>query len=230
MRYADISIKLFIFTISLFFMMQFVPMGFAVTSWRESERNGGWQIWISATDFEEIQGIGTSKTEVKLAEKATKPWLSEDILIATDLGGFADFEFESPVEGAAYMWGRIADFRGGGQSWFIVLNSLNHAGEGLIFGTPGLAWQWVGNRDVPDSKSPTDLKKGKNTARIVPREARAGVEPLFDVFTISTKPIEPTDADFNAAQKRGLAVEPADKLATTWASIKNNFHGTSVQN
>ncbi len=223
MRYGYISIKLFIFIISLSVMMQFVPTGFAVTSWRESELNGGWQIWVSATDFVEVKGIGTSKTEVELGEKATKPWLSEDILIATDLGGFADFEFEAPVEGAAYMWGRVADFRGGGQSWFIVLNSINHAGEGLIFGTPGLAWQWIGNRDVPDSKSPTDLKKGKNTARIVPREARAGVEPLFDVFMISTKPIEPTDAAFNAAQKRGLAVEPADKLATTWASIKNRF-------
>ena len=223
MRDGYTSIKLSIFVISLFFMMQFVPTGSAVTDWRESELNGGWQIWVSATDFVELQGIGTSETEVELAEKATKPWLSEDILIATDLGGFADFEFESPVEGAAYMWGRIADFRGGGQSWFIVLNSLNHAGEGLIFGTPGLAWQWVGNRDVPDSQSPTDLKKGKNTARIVPREARAGVEPLFDVFMISTKPLEPTDADFNGARKRGLAVEPADKLATTWASIKNCF-------
>ena len=217
------SIKLFTFIISLSVMMQFVSTGFAVKGWRESELNGGWQIWISATDFVEVQGIGTSKTEVELGEKAAKPWLSEDILIATDLGGFADFEFESPVEGAAYMWGRVADFRGGGQSWFIVLNSINHAGEGLIFATRSLAWQWIHNPDVPDSKSPTDLKKGKNTARIVPREARAGVEPLFDVFMISTKPIEPTDAAFNAAQKRGLAVEPADKLATTWASIKNRF-------
>ena len=223
MRYRNISIKLFIFTISLFLMMQFVPTGFAVKEWRESEHNGGWQIWISATDFEEIQGIGTSKTEVKLAEKATKPWLSEEILIATALGGFADFAFESPVEGAAYMWGRIADFRGGGQSWFIVLNSVNHEGDGLIFGTPGLAWQWVGNRDVPHSQSPTDLKKGENTVRIVPREAREGVEPLFDVFMISTKPFEPTDADFNDAQAQGLAVEPTDKLATTWASIKNRL-------
>ena len=223
MRYRYISNKPFVFVISLFFMMQFVPTGFAVKDWRESELNGGWQIWVSATDFVKVEGIGTSKTEVELAEKATKPWLSEEILIATDVGGFADFEFESPVEGDAYMWGRVADFRGGGQSWFIVLNSINHAGEGLIFGTPGLAWQWIGNRDVPDSQSPTDLKEGKNTVRIVPREARAGVEPLFDVFMISTKPIEPTDAAFNAAQKRGLAVEPTDKLATTWASMKNRF-------
>ena len=222
MKDGYVSIKL-IFIISLFFMMQFVPTAFAVTGWRESALNGGWQIWISATDFVEIEGIETSETDVELGEKAKKPWLSEEILIAKVLGGFADFEFESPVGGEAYMWGRIADFRGGGQSWFIVLNSLNHQGDGLIFGTPGLAWQWVGNRDVPHSQSPTDLKEGKNTVRIAPREARDGVEPLFDVFMISSKPLEPTDADFNAAQARGLAVEPADKLATTWASIKNRF-------
>lgn len=223
MRTGEISIKLFIFMISSFLMMQFVSTGFAVKEWRESELNGGWQIWVSATDFVKIQGIETSKTDVELGDKAKKPWLSEEILIAKVLGGFADFEFESPVGGEAYMWGRIADFRGGGQSWFIVLNSLNHEGEGLIFGTPGLEWQWVGNRDVPNSQSPTDLKKGKNTVRIAPREARDGVEPLFDVFMISTKPLEPTDADFNGARKRGLAVKPANKLATTWAAIKNRF-------
>ena len=65
MTYADISIKLFIFMISSFLMMQFVPTGFAVKEWRESERNGGWQIWVSATDFVKIQGIETSKTDVE---------------------------------------------------------------------------------------------------------------------------------------------------------------------
>ena len=160
---------------------------------------------------------------MELGDKAKKPWLSEEILIAKVLGGFADLSLRVLWVERLTCGGRIADFRGGGQSWFIVLNSLNHEGDGLIFGTPGLEWQWVGNRDVPNSQSPTDLKKGKNTVRIAPREARDGVEPLFDVFMISTKPLEPTDADFNAAQKRGLAVEPADKLTTTWASIKNRF-------
>ena len=162
------------------------------------------------------------KSENKLAGKAQEPWLAEDILIAKVANGFADYEFASPVAGKAYIWGRVADFRGGGQSWFIVLNSDNiaDAGDSLIIDTQGPVWIWRGGRDKPESQSPTDLKKGTNTVRIQPREAAAGLEALFDVFLISSEPFRPENEDYEKARD-ALPVEPADKLAITWGAIKN---------
>lgn len=223
-RRANLSTQFFITVISLFLTTLFVLPVSAVKEWRESNFERGWQIWISAVDFDKAEVLKPGKSEKKLADKAQKPWLAEDILIAKTAGGFADYTFESPVAGKAYIWCRVADFRGGGQSWFIVLNSDNiaDAGDSLVIDTQGPVWSWRGGRDIPDSLSPTDLKKGTNTVRIQPREAAAGLEPLFDVFMISSKPFQPTDEDYEKA-KEGLPVEPADKLATMWGTLKSRF-------
>ncbi len=224
MRQANLSIKFFITVVSLFLIVLFVLPVSAVKEWRESKLERGWQIWISAALFDKAETLKPGKSEKKLADKAQKPWLAEDILIAKVANGSADYEFESPVAGKAYIWGRVADFRGGGQSWFIVLNSDNiaDAGDSLIIDTHGPVWAWSGGRDKPESQSPTDLKKGTNTVRIQPREAAAGVEALFDVFMISTEPFRPTDEDYEKA-KEGLPVAPAGKLTTTWGAIKHRF-------
>ena len=224
MKRRYISPKFFVLLISGFLILTFVLPVSAVKEWRESNLERGWQIWISAANFDKAEGIKPGKSEKKLAGKAQKPWLAEDILIAKVAGGFADYEFESPVAGKAYIWGRVADFRGGGQSWFIVLNSDNiaDAGDSLIIDTHGPVWSWRGGRDKPESQSPTDLKKGTNTVRIQPREADAAKETLFDIFMISTKPFQPTDEDYEKA-KEGLPVVPAGKLATTWSTIKSRF-------
>ena len=224
MRQTNLSIKFFITVISLFLSMLFVLPASAVKEWRESNLEGGWQIWISAIDFDNSETLKTGEEEKKLAGAAEEPWLAKDILIAPAVGGFADYTFESPVAGEAYIWGRVADFRGGGQSWFIVLNSDNiaDAGDSLIIDTQGPVWIWNGGRDKPESQSPTDLKKGTNTVRIQPREAAAGLEALFDVFMISSEPFRPENADYEKARD-ALSVEPADKLATTWGAIKHRF-------
>ena len=222
MRPVNLSMKLSIVVISLFLTILFILPVSAVKEWRESKLEGGWQIWISAALFDKAEVLKPGDSEKKLAGKAQKPWLAEDILIAKVANGFAEYEFESPVAEKAYIWGRVADFRGGGQSWFIVLNSDNiaDAGDSLIIDTHGPVWAWSGGRDNPESQSPTDLKKGTNTVRIQPREAAAGLEALFDVFMISTEPFKPTDADYEKA-KEGLPVAPAGKLAITWGTIKN---------
>ena len=224
MRQANLSTKLFIAVMSLSLTVLFVMPVSAIKEWRESKLERGWQIWISAALFDKGDGLKPGKSEKKLANQAEKPWLAEDILIAKVAGGSADYEFESPVAGKAYIWGRVADFRGGGQSWFIVLNSDNiaDAGDSLIIDTHGPVWRWSGGRDKPESQSPTDLKKGTNTVRIQPREADAGKEALFDIFMISTEAFQPTDEDYEKA-KEGLPVEPAGKLATTWGTIKHRF-------
>ncbi len=223
MRQVNLLMKLFIAIMSLFLTILLVLPASAVKEWRESNLEGGWQIWISAIDFESNVALATGEQQKKLANKAQDPWLAKDLLIAQAVGGFADYIFESPVAGDAYIWGRVADFRGGGQSWFIILNSLNigDAADSLIIDTQGPVWTWRGGRDIPESKSPTDLKKGNNTVRIQPREAAPGLEALFDVFMISSEPFQPTNEDYEKARE-GLSVEPADKLATTWAAIKHH--------
>ena len=222
MRQANLSTKLFIAIMSLCLTILFVLPVSAVKEWRESNLEGGWQIWISAIDFDSVTALRTGEEEKKLANKAQDPWLAKDLLIAQAVGGFADYTFESPVAGDAYIWGRVADFRGGGQSWFIVLNSDNiaDAGDSLILDTQGPVWTWSGGRDIPESKSPTDLKKGANTVRIQPREAAPDLEALFDVFMISSEPFRPTNEDYEKARD-ALPVAPAGKLATTWAAIKH---------
>lgn len=224
MRQVNLSTKLSIAIISLLLTILFILPVSAVKEWRESKLEGGWQIWISAIDFDKSEIVRTGDQEQKLAGKAQEPWLAKDILIAKVPQGFADYTFESPVAGKAYIWGRVADFRGGGQSWYIVLNSdlIADAGDSLIIDTQGPVWVWRGGRDIPESKSPTDLKKGTNTVRVQPREAAAGLEALFDVFLISSEPFQPTNEDYEKA-KEGLPVAPADKLATTWGAIKHRF-------
>lgn len=224
MRPVNLSTKLFIAVMSLFLTILFILPVSAVKEWRESNLEGGWQIWISAIDFDKSEVLRTGDQEKKLAGASEEPWLAKDILIAKAANGFADYTFESPVAGEAYIWGRVADFRGGGQSWFIVLNSDNiaDAGDSLIIDTQGPVWIWSGGRDKPESQSPTDLKKGTNTVRIQPREAAAGLEALFDVFMISSEPFKPENKDYEKARD-ALSVEPADKLAITWSAIKHRF-------
>ena len=222
MRPVNLSTQLSIAVISLFLTILFILPVSAVKEWRESNLERGWQIWISAIDFDKSEIVRTGDQEKKLAGKAQEPWLAKDLLIAKVPQGFADYTFESPVADKAYIWGRVADFRGGGQSWYIVLNSdlIADAGDSLIIDTQGPVWIWRGGRDIPESKSPTDLKKGTNTVRIQPREAAADLEALFDVFMISTEPFKPTDEDYEKA-KEGLPVAPVGKLAITWGAIKN---------
>ena len=222
MRPVNLLTKFSIALISLFLTILFILPVSAVKEWRESNLKGGWQIWISAIDFDKSEVLRTGDQEKKLAGASEEPWLAKDILIAKVANGFADYTFESPVAGEAYIWGRVADFRGGGQSWFIVLNSDNiaDAGDSLIIDTQGPVWIWRGGRDKPESQSPTDLKKGTNTVRIQPREAAAGLEALFDVFMISTEPFRPENKDYEKARD-ALPVEPVDKLAITWGAIKH---------
>ena len=222
MRPINLSTKFSIVVIGLFLTILFILPVSAVKEWRESKLERGWQIWISAIDFDKSETVRTGDQEKKLAGKAQEPWLAKDILIAKVANGFADYTFESPVAGKAYIWGRVADFRGGGQSWFIALNSDNiaDAGDSLIIDTQGPVWNWRGGRDKPESQSPTDLKKGTNTVRVQPREAAADLEALFDVFMISSEPFQPTDEDYEKA-KKGLPVAPAGKLAITWGALKN---------
>ena len=197
----------------------------AVEDWRESNLNGGWQIWIEAADFDSRDDAEVIKLgeEVKdLKDKAPEPLLGKDIVIAPgpEKTGFNEYEFQSSESGKAFVYCRMMDYRGAGQSWWIALNI--DAPDNLVDGnyaktSTGGVWEWK------QANLPWELNKGTNTLRIVPREAAAGTEILMDVICVSTVAFAPINDDFIAASIKGLkAVQPEGNLAVTWGAIKSN--------
>ena len=119
------------------------------------------------------------------------------------------------------------DFRGGGQSWFVALNSQvatdQAGGDSLIMDTQEF-WGWPQARDVTQSAAPKPLKKGKNFIYVNSREASPGQETLMDVIMVSTTPFFPNREVFDNAKRRGaLVVGPSGKLATMWGALKDDF-------
>lgn len=241
MKMRGLSTIVFGCTVSLLLTFALVIQTPAET--RVSELEGGLQIWIDVgTEPSNRGGEDTFKlgkddslAQDFLAGKAKAERdgsdiggaaIGDDVVIALagSVGSaFIEYNFDSPVAGDAFIYCRVGDTRGGGQSWFVVLNSDDHEGKGLIIDTPG-NWAWATGRDNV-TKSPTPAVVGENTIRIVPREADTKKETLMDVILISTTDFEPDDDMFkNATPLGGLTpVEPIGKLATTWATLKHSF-------
>jgi hypothetical protein len=68
---------LFTLTISLLLTALLVTSSPAVKKWRESKIGGGWQIWISAADFDRGAGLKRGKEVPKLIKGAPQPFLGE---------------------------------------------------------------------------------------------------------------------------------------------------------
>lgn len=213
-RNKHLTKLLFTLTISLLLIVMLAAPAPAVKKWRESKLRDGWQIWIEAADFNRRNrhsGVKRGQEVPKLAPRAPQPILGEDIIIATG-GGFAEYDFVSPVEGQMAIYARVMDFRGGGQSWIIA---------GMQIAT-GAEWEWRTRARGGPFSWHQNLEKGLNTIQIIPRETGPGKEVLMDVLVVSSKEIEPTDKDYQAAAQK-LAVQPVGKLATVWAALKNDF-------
>lgn len=242
MNKRHLSTLIFGFTVSLLLIFAFVIQVPAED--RVSELEGGLQIWIDAgTEPSNREGEDTFKlgkddslAQDFLAGKAKAerdgsdiggPAIGDDVAIALagSVGNaFIEYNFDSPVAGDVFIYCRVGDTRGGGQSMFVVLNSEDHEADGLIIDTPG-NWAWATGRDNT-TKSPTPSVVGENTIRVVPREAEATKETLMDIIFLSTVDFEPNDDMFNNASPLGgdpTPVQPADKLATTWGAIKHSF-------
>ena len=204
----------------------------AVTRARESELHGGWQIWIEASDFADRDDAKSiqlgAEADKNLRDQVADPVLGEDFVIAPVQAGWMSYEFKSPVAGDAYLYPRRMDYRGGGQSWHVMLNT-EIPGQGLPFDSLGLQWGWVHKDPATgaqfDPLAPQPLVVGTNTARIAPREAGAGVEPLMDIICISTVPFEPAPTDDDWLEARpldGKSVQSGGKLSTVWGAIKSD--------
>ena len=190
--------------------------------WRESNLAEGWQIWISTADFDrrdDKQSIKLGKEAQGLAAGIPAPVLGADVIMASQRDGFMDYDFESSQEGTVHIYARVMQLGGRGQSWFVVLNS-EIPNWGVVFATIE-EWKWQAGK--PRLSPVLPLKKGRNTVRVIPREAAAGKEILMDIFVVSTQPFEPNDNAYKKAKRKQLAVQPAGKLATTWAALKRDF-------
>ncbi|MYA68619.1 hypothetical protein F4009_07850 [Candidatus Poribacteria bacterium] len=242
MKKWHLSTIVFGFTVSLLLMFALTIQTPAET--RGSELEGGLQIWIDVgTEPSNRQGEDTFKlgkddslAQDFLAGTAKSqndgsdiggPAIGDDVVIALagSVGNaFIEYNFDSPIAGDAFIYCRVGDTRGGGQSMFVVLNSEDHEGDGLIIDTPG-NWAWATGRDNT-TKSPTQAVVGENTIRIVPREADTNRETLMDIIMISSTDFEPNDDMFKNASPLGgdpTPVKPAGKLTTTWGTIKHRF-------
>ena len=76
-RSKQLTTMLFPLTISLFLTALLVAPASAVKTWRESKIGGGWQIWISAADFDRGAGLKRGKEVPKLIKGAPQPFLGE---------------------------------------------------------------------------------------------------------------------------------------------------------
>jgi hypothetical protein len=81
-------------------------------------------------------------------------------------------------------------------------------------------WGWWGDGDEGSTK---ELQSGENTMYIYHRQGDTTV--FWDVFMWSSDPdYVPTDDDYiNAESRTAAAVQPSDKLSTTWGSIKERL-------
>ena len=224
-RYISTSFLLAIMALVTILLFA-IPVS-AVTRARESELKGGWQIWIEASDFSRRDAGKTIKlgaeADEKLQRKIVEPVLGEDYVITSVQGGWMEYEFESMEAGNAYGYYRVMDYRGGGQSWHVMLNT-EVTGQGKAVDT-GMPWVWNTAREGTP-QFPKDLKEGRNTVRITPREAGGGQEVLFDIICISTKELRMPVDDDDWSKATPIAPEAVDfsgKLTTTWGTIKNRF-------
>ena len=162
-----------------------------------TELNGGKQIWIKTVppDRAGVMLVGDKGAAKEIAAKAPVGLFGgpETFIISLEGGGFMEWDFEWARAEEAWIQCHVFDLRGGGQSWFFVLNSKDHEVDGLIIDTHG-PWSWSGRRE--GDLSPTKLKKGLNVARVVPREAVPGDEPLMDMFVLSNVEYKANDKDF----------------------------------
>jgi hypothetical protein len=230
---------MFRLSITIMFVCAFVLTGilptFAIKGDVKVSKNGkGEQLWFEAEHFDERSPNENYK--LGKAEKALKPTdgVFGDIVTNTGGDGWIRYNFDISLAG-----GKAGDWR------FIarIINPNNHSDwlwvlgddgdkipevkpafvrpDHIIFENNNPVWTWVRDGDFGlDGGTINKLKNGENVMIIWYRGS--DLEDQYDVFVWSSDlDYEPTDDDYKNAKVKKLAVQPEDKLATTWAQIKS---------
>jgi len=170
---------------------------------------------------------------------------SADKTVAVEGSHFLEYKLNVGRGGQYYVWARASwDRTPGGRthnSMFVQVNGQppigtfnKHVNTLSDANWPADApadnpWVWAGDSAQPQALQGVagggltnglvmDLNAGQNSFMIYHREGGVASNTLCtDVIMISTVDFVPTDDDYEGAS---LAVEPAGKLAATWAQLK----------
>ena len=128
MKKCYLSTKLVTLTISLLLITLFAAQATAVKKPRQSNLNGGWQIWIAAVDFDRLGDNRFVKRGKEAGKEGPKPVLAEDVLIGISnrhrvlrAKGAPEYDFTSPHAGDAYIYARVMGLANN-RAWFVDLN------------------------------------------------------------------------------------------------------------
>lgn len=230
----------FYLTVLSWVLMMFANSALAVKKFKVSTYGGGHQIWFEVEDYDERNPDKNDYYDVIDNKKAPKGAFGKVINRTGRNGGFVRWAFDISQAGGKggdwYFWGRVLN-PGNASDWLVV---DGHPGDKIpalkgkgLFDIQGVIPQrifeqnlgppWTWARNPPVEGHIKTLKNGENTMYIFHRQ---GVRTTFwDVFCWSDKRgYVPNDGDYKKAEKKTLAVNPTNKLATTWFDIKANLN------
>ena len=218
-------------SVGLFFLMVF--SAYAVDVFRISEYGGGHQIWFEAENFDERIPDSDEFFPVVDVDGA----FGQAISRAGGAGGTIIWTFDISLAGGEggewYFRGRIKNV-GNPSDWMLVDGDPDDeipdgppfpGGEGAfgegggqkIFEKDSPEWAWHSS-NLKEGHIKT-LQDGLNTMYILHRQGNENV--FWDVFVWADRlDYMPTDDDYLGAVGITQAVQPGDKLSTTWAAIK----------
>ncbi len=217
-------------------------LAMAVEEFRVSELFGGIQIWFEAEAFDERLPEGDRFFKVTGEQNvpdAPDGAFGEAVIRSGGAGGRISWTFDlsrtEGGEGTWYFWGRVHNV--GNLSDYMLVegdpddDDLPDAPpfpggdlafdnvDDRIFENTMLDWAWWGNSEGSNK----ELQDGENTMHIMHRQGNETV--YWDVFMwTDAAGYRPNDDDYTNAKVMkadDIAVQPVEKLSTTWGSIKD---------
>ncbi len=214
---------------------------YAVDIFRVSEYGGGHQIWFEAENFDERNPDTDEFFPVVDKDDA----FGQAINRAGGAGGMLRYTFDISIAGGTGGdWSFRGRMRNSGNpsEWMLVAGDPDDDTDDLpadppfpggepdgplfamaddrIFEVETAVWAWM-PIDIKEGHT-KELQDGLNTMYILHRQGDGTV--FWDVFVWSDdSTYHPTDEDYLGAEEKedkGDAVQPGDKLSTTWAAIK----------
>jgi len=227
----------------LAFLISIPGMVQAVEEFKVSDFAAAIQIWFEAEDFDERNPEGDRYfivTGQPGAPEAPKGAFGEAVTRRGGSGGMIRWDFDiSFTEGEAgtwYFWGRVHNV-GNLSDYMLVKDDPDDdipngppfpGGDAAapfdneddrVFEATSAEWSWWGGGDEGSDK---ELQDGENSMYMFHRQGAATV--FWDVFMwTDDATYRPSDEDYtNAkiAKKKPEAVQPLEKLSTSWGSIK----------